>query len=128
MWCSLTSGHEEGSTTLNPEFWSLFTCLQVNAQHERVSTDAALSVRVVVARALVNASWGLKPLGDRLKVEHRHLADQLHDLGFHQALLLEVPFGTLQVETCDESTIFDDFRNISNCLLCGNEIKLKSVN
>lgn len=86
--CSLTGGHEEGCTTLNPEFWRLFTLLQVDAQHERVSADTTLSVGVVVARALVDACWGLKPLGDGLKVEHWHLANQLHDLGLHQALLL----------------------------------------
>lgn len=61
-------------------------------------------------------------------MEHGHLADQLHDLRFHQALFLKVPLGTFKVETCDESTIFDDFRNVSNCLLSRNEIEFKSIN
>lgn len=66
-------------------------------------------------------------LGDRLEVNHRHAASELHNFRLHQALLLKVPFGTFKEETCNESTILDHFGNVSDSLLGRDKVELQSV-
>jgi len=120
---SLGSRHEESCSTLDPEFRRLVTSFQINAQHEGVTANATLSNGVVVTWARVEARK-LLAHRDRLKVDHRHVADQFHDLRLHQAHLFQVPLGTLEVKTRDKRAVSNYLRNVSHRLVLSQEVEL----
>jgi len=119
--------HEESGTALDPELLRLLAALDINLDHEGLTSANSLSAGVVVSGALIHVLQRFGTFGNGAEVNNGHGAEELHNLRFHEVLLVVVPLGTFKEETADESTVLGQFLDVGHGARRGDEIEVQLV-